>query len=365
MDLFGGKIKWFEIFLPALLGFSLWASLTYILYSDGFDGSLADRAERFLIERTLGSSEWHAEKSSLVEAFSVSDDPGGEATVVRFLSALKKILKDQPELVVVRLPEIFLESSLATRNSIAKTLKSFESDALVVVFDGESELQGMSYLGGLAQVLSIDGCGSGLPIACEYGTTDKQTSLQKVVDFYKKLKVDGDVYLCRCGDSKKAPFCDGTHSQIGFTGAHEGGYDHGPKEWQGKRIKTTFNPNICMHAGVCRKLAALRKAEPEDQGLESAKNIMKVVRECPSGALTYELIDSELSSSKPQALNEGEEVQVRIKEGGEIQVSCDFTPTNFQLVENQPGDRVTLCRCGLSKNKPFCDANHDKKEGFV
>ena len=32
---------------------------------------------------------------------------------------------------------------------------------------------------------------------------------------------NGNVSLCRCGASSKKPFCDGTHSRIGFKGAEE------------------------------------------------------------------------------------------------------------------------------------------------
>ena len=81
-----------------------------------------------------------------------------------------------------------------------------------------------------------------------------------------------------------------------------------------------------------------------------------MVRSCPSGALSYEGKDV----AAPQAADLAE---VEIMEGGEVRIQCDFE-INAELQERQVSDRATLCRCGLSKNKPWCDGQHKKRDGF-
>ena len=79
---------------------------------------------------------------------------------------------------------------------------------------------------------------------------------------------------------------------------------------------------------------------------------------CPSGALTYRMKDGTV----PVA-SENQDSLV-IDSGGAIQVRCETTRDGVELQELQPENRLTLCRCGASKNKPFCDGSHEKLEGF-
>ncbi len=171
------------------------------------------------------------------------------------------------------------------------------------------------------------------------------------------LEAEGDIYLCRCGGTGNAPFCDGSHKQNGFDGSRAERGTKPLKVWQGTRIETTFNPNTCMHVFYCKPLAELRKRE--EAGDEPASDeIARVVESCPSGALTYRWKDPQALPSPAQPRPD-----VDIQEGGEIRIQRKFD-LNEALNEAQPDDRATLCRCGLSKNKPFCDGRHAGKKGF-
>ncbi len=172
----------------------------------------------------------------------------------------------------------------------------------------------------------------------------------------QKLSVEGDAFLCRCGQSSNAPFCDGTHSRINFSGKNEVAEPQEIRVWEGQSLKTYFNPNICMHAGACAPLNELRKRELAGDA-DAAEQIEKTVLACPSGALTYERIDD-------TARSKVESDEIYITEGGEIRVSCDVATEGFDLQDRQPSNRFTLCRCGLSKNKPFCDASHSERTDF-
>ncbi|MEM6295145.1 MAG: CDGSH iron-sulfur domain-containing protein [Myxococcota bacterium] len=165
-----------------------------------------------------------------------------------------------------------------------------------------------------------------------------------------------DVYVCRCGESKNPPFCDGTHNKIGFIGEPPAKKDRKKVHvWEGNTIRTYFNPNACMHVFKCKPLKELRKRELEGDS-EAAAEIASVVLSCPSGALTYESTEVAAPAAEHAAT-------IDIIEGGELRVQAAFE-INEKLQERQPNTRATLCRCGLSKNKPWCDGAHKKRENF-
>lgn len=171
-----------------------------------------------------------------------------------------------------------------------------------------------------------------------------------------RVAAGDDVYLCRCGDSSNAPFCDGTHTKMGFSGAAETTPDKEIRVWEGKTLRTRFNPNACMHVYYCKPLNDLRAAELQGD-TAAATEIMRVVGTCPSGALSYEL-KADVAEPAAPALP-----AIEIMEGGEVRVQADFE-INAPLLEGQAGDRATLCRCGKSKSKPWCDGRHKGRKGF-
>ncbi|MCH9685943.1 MAG: CDGSH iron-sulfur domain-containing protein [Deltaproteobacteria bacterium] len=164
-----------------------------------------------------------------------------------------------------------------------------------------------------------------------------------------------DIYVCRCGESSNPPFCDGSHAKTGFVAEPPTGERKDVHVWEGKTIRTFFNPNTCMHVFYCKPLKELRKRELEGDA-EAAAEIARVVQSCPSGALSYEAKD--VPAPAPVA-----QPDIDIMEGGELRIQCAFE-INADLQERQASDRATLCRCGLSKNKPWCDGRHKKRPDF-
>src|SRR5262249_18217666 len=75
-----------------------------------------------------------------------------------------------------------------------------------------------------------------------------------------------------------------------------------------------------------------------------------VIRNCPSGALTYETRLPELAEA-PSSIN-----TVRLRENGPYAFSADLRLST----EQEPVTRRTLCRCGASKNNPYCDSSHSQ-----
>ena len=161
--------------------------------------------------------------------------------------------------------------------------------------------------------------------------------------------------LCRCGNSSKKPFCDGTHARVGFSGdCYATGPADPPDEYRGKRVTILDARAICAHAGVCTdNLPAVFRLGTEPwiapDGAELEK-IIEQVKACPSGALHY-AIDGLPASAEPR------ERRITASKNGPYFVSGDV---KLEADGAQPrfAGRYALCRCGGSKNKPFCDGTH-------
>lgn len=165
-------------------------------------------------------------------------------------------------------------------------------------------------------------------------------------------------FMCRCGGSKSKPFCDGTHNKNNFNGLEFASRDTAAqrrKTYIGNGITIYDDRSRCAHAGFCTdNLPAVfeSKAQPWIRPLAaSAEDIKRVISMCPSGALSYTI--------EP----EGEPVEVEKGPGVTVAVDSPYWVRGVQVVsengkEYDLRERQTLCRCGGSANKPFCDGTH-------
>ncbi|MCP4423623.1 MAG: hypothetical protein GY803_03935 [Chloroflexi bacterium] len=173
------------------------------------------------------------------------------------------------------------------------------------------------------------------------------------------------VGLCRCGASSDKPFCDGTHKEINFDGAitaenntfeerkivHEGG--------TGIVVKRDYS--LCSEVGFCgHRLANIEKLTKQTDDSIVRAQVMSMIERCPSGSYTYALnADSaDIEPDLPQ------QIAVTTEMTSEGPIAGPLWLTGDILVEHGDGEtfekrnRVTLCRCGKSENKPFCDGTH-------
>ncbi len=164
------------------------------------------------------------------------------------------------------------------------------------------------------------------------------------------------VALCRCGGSKTKPFCDGTHGTNGFTDRKLADRKDNRREaYRGKRITVFDNRALCAHAGVCTeslKSVFLYGSEPWiDPDGAAVDDVIATIRKCPSGALSYAIDGREGEPlSRP--------AKVTVTDNGPYAVSGGVELMNVEFGDCASREHYTLCRCGASKNKPFCDGSH-------
>lgn len=185
-------------------------------------------------------------------------------------------------------------------------------------------------------------------------------TLEKIVSFEQNdLDIKSDVYLCRCGRTKNQPFCDGSHVKAKFVSNKEI-EEETIQVYEGKEIDIHFNRSICCGAAKCvREFSNIYKSaskdwiSPDKGTIEEVKNSIKA---CPSGALSYRLKDeSQKETYEKPKIDIIKKGPILIKGKIDMQISSWSTDANKE--------KYALCRCGASKNKPFCDYSHASLKG--
>ena len=171
-----------------------------------------------------------------------------------------------------------------------------------------------------------------------------------------KIETKARIALCRCGGSENKPLCDGTHNKIGFSGEKltDGSGDK-RDNYVGANITIHDNRGICAHAALCSaNLASVFRYQQEpwiDPNAADAKAIAETIKKCPSGALSYSIHGSELR-------DQDREQRVLVSNNGPYHVTGGIELKEENWGEGASKEHYALCRCGASKNKPFCDGSH-------
>jgi CDGSH-type Zn-finger protein len=182
-------------------------------------------------------------------------------------------------------------------------------------------------------------------------------------DWGGAVKAAANYALCRCGHSGHKPFCDGTHAKVGFDGTETASrkpYREQAKVMVGPTMSLTDAESLCAFARFC---------DPNGQvwslvmGTDQAKAKTDFVRQtcdCPSGRLvawdnaTGEPVEPHYPLSIGLVEDPVEECS------GPLWVRGGVPVVGADGHRYEVRNRVTLCRCGASSNKPYCDGSHAK-----
>lgn len=179
-----------------------------------------------------------------------------------------------------------------------------------------------------------------------------------------------DTYvLCRCGHSKNKPFCDGEHAATGFEGKERAG--HKPYKddcivYEGEEINLFDNEKLCSSMRFCDCGRGVWDAVVNSKSKKDTKLAIDEAQACAAGRLTVETKDgTPLEKKLPEEIGLVEDTAAGLR--GPLAVTGGIKLEGADGKTYEVRNRMTLCRCGQSKNMPFCDISHmrcEHMEGF-
>jgi len=167
--------------------------------------------------------------------------------------------------------------------------------------------------------------------------------------------------LCRCGQSKTKPFCDLTHAEISFDGteiASREPFDlQAEPKTTGPELELTDVVSLCALARFCDRAGGVWDNLRASDDPQAKRIAIQEVGDCPAGRLVLRdkagnLVEPDFEPSI------GLVIDPVASELGPIWVRGSIPIESVDGFVYEIRNRVTLCRCGKSTNKPFCDGRH-------
>jgi len=199
-----------------------------------------------------------------------------------------------------------------------------------------------------------------LPLYEQVIVTDEAGHTMELMD-EKEYPLQESYTLCRCGLSKKKPFCDGTHRQVDFNGSETASrkpYLEKAEIVEGPDLKLTDAHEFCDHSRFCLRAGGIRDLIQKSDDTEARRTAIEEAMICPSGRLvlwdkkTGKPFEKEFEPSLVMINDSQKGCEGPIWVRGGIPIESE----DGSMYESR--NRVTLCRCGKSENKPYCDGSH-------
>lgn len=176
----------------------------------------------------------------------------------------------------------------------------------------------------------------------------------------KEFPAEPEYTLCRCGLSENKPYCDGTHIGAGFDGTETAvnePYLEQADLVEGPDLQLTDKEVLCSKAGFCSRAGGTRDLTGRSDDPEARREAVKQAGDCPSGRLVTWDKDGEAVEPRFQP-SIGLVEDPGNGTSGPVWVRGDIPIEGADGAQYETRNRATLCRCGNSKNKPFCDGRH-------
>jgi len=177
----------------------------------------------------------------------------------------------------------------------------------------------------------------------------------------KALPTSAQYALCRCGNSNKKPFCDGTHAKIGFDGTETASREPVMEQAQvleGPSMQLADAEVLCAFARFCDPNGQVWNEVKDTDDPKVRTQFLQQVGNCPSGRLiavdkhARESIEPKL----PYSIGLVEDPSQNCSGPLWVRGGIPLVGADGQAYEIR--NRMTLCRCGKSENKPFCNGAH-------
>ena len=167
--------------------------------------------------------------------------------------------------------------------------------------------------------------------------------------------------LCRCGQSKQKPFCDGTHAKIGFVGTETASrepYLNEAKVFDGPTLQLTDVESLCAFGRFCDPNGKVWNQVSRTNDPNVRAIFIRQVENCPAGRLVAwdKATGKSVEPKLPVSIGLVEDPEEQCS--GPVWLRGGIRVVSADGFEYEVRNRVTLCRCGQSQNKPFCDGTH-------
>ncbi len=167
--------------------------------------------------------------------------------------------------------------------------------------------------------------------------------------------------LCRCGKSNKKPFCDGTHTKIGFDGTETASREPIMKQAElldGPTMQLADAEDLCAFARFCDPHGRVWNQVASTDDPNERAQFIRQVGDCASGRLIA--IDKDtgkpIEPKLPPSIGLVEDPAQKCSGPLWVRGGIPLIGADGQAYEIR--NRMTLCRCGRSENKPFCNGAH-------
>ncbi len=199
----------------------------------------------------------------------------------------------------------------------------------------------------------------GLPMSQQVIGTDSEGECVCFEEGERYPDADG-CSLCRCGASGAKPYCDGSHLD-GFDGtetASKNVYSETVEPIEGPTLSLMDSRGICAEARFCHRAGGAWTLVLESDDPAKRDIVIEEAELCPSGRYTA------VDGASGQVFEPELQASIGLIEDPALGVSGPIWVRGGVPVESEDGrkyearNRVTLCRCGASANKPFCDGSH-------
>jgi CDGSH-type Zn-finger protein len=176
----------------------------------------------------------------------------------------------------------------------------------------------------------------------------------------KKYPLQENYALCRCGRSGTKPFCDGAHNKVKFDGTEEAShrpYLEQAREIAGPGLKLTDAEDLCASARFCHRSGGTWTLTKQSGNPDARQKAIEEACDCPSGRLVAwdkdgKMIEPDFEPSI------GLVADTQAGKMGPLWVRGGIPIEGENGKTYEIRNRITLCRCGKSSNKPFCDGSH-------